>query len=274
MRIRIPDNFSKTLNTQSAYDIRMLTIGLLGCGNIGNIIVKNHVGVDIVALFDQMPARAEELGRLCHAKAFGDIEDFLSEDFDLVVEAASVSAAQEYALSVLEHGKDLVVMSVGAFADDDFREEITERARALGRRIHIPSGAIFGLDNLKIGQISGITKLLLKTTKNPRSLNMTCTERTLLFSGQANECIKHYPKNTNVSVALELAAGRTVEVELWADPDVDRNVHEIVIEGDFGEATITVRNLPSPDNPATSYLAALSIITLLKNLSDPMRIGT
>lgn len=252
----------------------MLTIGLLGCGNIGNIIAKNHVGVEIVALFDQMPERAEELGRLCGAEAFGDIEEFLNEDFDLVVEAASVSAAQEYALSVLEHGKDLVVMSVGAFADEDFRDEIVRRAAALGRRIYIPSGAIFGLDNLKIGQISGITKLLLRSTKSPRSLNMECTERTLLFSGRANECIKHYPKNTNVSVALELAAGRPVEVELWADPDVDRNVHEIVIEGDFGEATITVRNRPSPDNPSTSYLAALSIITLLKNLSEPMRIGT
>lgn len=252
----------------------MLTIGLLGCGNIGNIIVKNHVGVEIVALFDQMPARAEALARLCHATAFGNIEDFLNEDFDLVVEAASVSAAQEYALPVLEHGKDLVVMSVGAFADEAFKSEITTRAAALGRRIHIPSGAIFGLDNLKIGQISGITKLLLRTTKSPRSLNMSCTERTLLFSGQANECIRHYPKNTNVSVALEIAAGRPVDVELWADPAVDRNVHEIFIEGDFGEATIVVRNLPSPDNPATSYLAALSIVTLLKNLSEPMRVGT
>ncbi|MDD3622841.1 MAG: aspartate dehydrogenase [Methanofollis sp.] len=253
----------------------MLTIGLLGCGNIGNIIIKNHVGVDIVALYDQMPGRAEEAGKLCDAKVFGNIEDFLNEDYDIVVEAASIAAAQQYAASVLEHGKDLVVMSVGVFADETFRYEITDLATSLGQKIYIPSGAIFGLDNLKIGQVSGITRLLLRTTKNPRSLNIEeCTERTCLFSGMANECIKHYPKNTNVSVALELAADRDVEVELWADPDVDRNVHEIFIEGDFGEATITVKNRPSPDNPATSYLAALSIVTLLKNLGEPMRVGT
>ncbi|TAJ44594.1 aspartate dehydrogenase [Methanofollis fontis] len=252
----------------------MLTIGLLGCGNIGNIIVKNHVGVEIVALFDQMPGRAEELGRLCGARAFANIEEFFNQEFDIVVEAASVSAAHQYAMAALEHGKDLVVMSVGAFADEGFREDLNDLARRLGRRIYVPSGAIFGLDNLKIGQISGISKLLLRSTKNPRSLNMETTERTLLFSGQANECIRHYPKNTNVSVALELAAGRPVEVELWADPAVDRNVHEIIIEGDFGEATITVRNRTSPDNPATSYLAALSIVTLLKNLAEPMRVGT
>ena len=71
-----------------------------------------------------------------------------------------------------------------------------------------------------------------------------------------------------------VSAGQDADVELWVDPAVDRNIHEITIEGDFGNAYIRVRNLPSPDNPATSYLAALSILTLLKNLDSPMKIGT
>jgi predicted dinucleotide-utilizing enzyme len=96
----------------------------------------------------------------------------------------------------------------------------------------------------------------------------------LIFRGKANECIKEFPKNVNVSVALSLAAGREVDVELWADPDVDRNVHEIIAEGEFGDAYIRVRNTPSPDNPATSYLAALSILTLLRDMDDPLVVGT
>ncbi|MCJ7794380.1 MAG: DUF108 domain-containing protein, partial [Methanoregulaceae archaeon] len=67
---------------------------------------------------------------------------------------------------------------------------------------------------------------------------------------------------------------RDVDVELWVDPAVDRNVHEVIMEGDFGEADIRVTNLPSPDNPATSYLAALSILSLLKGLEDPIIVGT
>jgi aspartate dehydrogenase len=63
-------------------------------------------------------------------------------------------------------------------------------------------------------------------------------------------------------------------VELWVDPSVDRNVHEVFIEGSFGETYIKVTNVPSPDNPATSYLAALSILSLLNNLSDPIIVGT
>jgi predicted dinucleotide-utilizing enzyme len=131
-----------------------------------------------------------------------------------------------------------------------------------------------GLDNIKAGQISGIDRLLLRTTKSPGSLGLEANERRLVFSGKSNECIKEFPKNVNVSVALGLAAGTDADVELWVDPGVDRNIHEIFVEGEFGDAYIKVRNVPSPDNAATSYLAALSILTLLRNLENPLVIGT
>jgi predicted dinucleotide-utilizing enzyme len=73
---------------------------------------------------------------------------------------------------------------------------------------------------------------------------------------------------------MSLAAGQDTDVELWVDPAVDKNVHELFIEGSFGETYIKVTNLPSPDNPATSYLAALSILSLLKNLDNPLVVGT
>jgi aspartate dehydrogenase len=158
--------------------------------------------------------------------------------------------------------------------DSVFRDEIRKTAVRFGQKIHVPSGAIFGLDNLKIGKISEIKRLLLRTTKSPASLGITADTRRLIFSGKANECIKAFPKNVNVSVAMSLASGHDTDVELWVDPSVDRNVHELFIEGSFGETYIKVTNVPSPGNPATSYLAALSILSLLNNLSDPIIIGT
>ena len=252
----------------------MIRVGLIGCGNIGHIIAKHAQGVKIVALFDKYPERADALERVTGAKASETFESFIGGTFDIVVEAASVSAVREYAEEVLSHNKDLVIMSVGALADREFCYRLRALARENKRRIYIPSGAIFGLDNLKVGRISGIKKLLLRTVKSPASLGIDAKERRLIFSGKANECIKAFPKNVNVSVAMSLAAGRDTDVELWVDPAVDRNVHEMVIEGDFGDTTIRVTNVPSPDNPATSYLAALSILSLLKNLDDPIVIGT
>lgn len=50
--------------------------------------------------------------------------------------------------------------------------------------------------------------------------------------------------------------------------------HEILVTGEFGEIEIKITNLPSPENPATSYLAALSLITLLNDLGNVLQIGT
>ncbi len=252
----------------------MMRIGLLGCGNIGHIIAGHADGFEISAVYDKVFLKAQETAGICHGHAYEDFESFLSADVDIVVEAASVNAVRAYAEKVLSRKKDLVIMSVGALADPVFRENVWETARREGRRVYIPSGAIFGLDNLKIGKISQITKLLLRTTKSPASLGIDSGERKKIFSGKANECIKAYPKNVNVSVAMSLAAGQDADVELWVDPAVDKNIHELFIEGDFGETYIKVTNLPSPDNPATSYLAALSILSLLKEIGDPFVVGT
>ncbi|MDD1691255.1 MAG: aspartate dehydrogenase [Methanoregula sp.] len=252
----------------------MMRIGLLGCGNIGHIIARHAGSFTISAVFDQVAARADEIASISGATVYHDFDSFISADFDIVVEAASVSAVKRYAPEVLSHHKDMVIMSVGALTDAGFRESIRTKARENGRKIYIPSGAIFGLDNLKIGRISTIKKLLLRTTKSPAALGIEAKERKQIFAGKANECIKAYPKNVNVSVAMSLAAGMDTDVELYVDPSVNQNVHELFIEGDFGETYIRVTNMPSPDNPATSYLAALSVLSLLEKIEDPIIIGT
>ena len=251
----------------------MITVGLLGCGNIGHVIAKSQENFKITAVYDVVFERAEEFGREFGATPYSDFSGFLKESTDIVVEAASVAAATSHAKSILLAGKDLVIMSVGALADISLREELIQTAREMKKKIHIPSGAIMGLDNIRVGQISGIDKFVLRTTKNPKSLSREAEEKTCIFSGKAYDCVHQYPKNTNVAESLSLACGRDVDVELWMDPKEDRNMHEIFFEGEFGEAYVRVRNVPSPDNPATSYLAALSILTLLKNLDNPLVIG-
>lgn len=252
----------------------MVSIGLLGCGNIGHIIARHRENVNITALYDRIFERAKELEMQTRAVAYESFEEFLAQDFDLVVEAASVRAVKLYAGDILKNKKHIVIMSVGALSEPAFRDDLVETARHIGRKIYIPSGAVMGLDNLKVGRISHIQSLILKTTKSPASLGISADRRTLVFQGKAHDCIREFPKNVNVSVALSLAAGKDVDVELWADPTVDRNVHEIYAEGEFGDAYIRVRNVPSPDNAATSYLAALSILTLLRDLDEPLVVGT
>lgn len=253
-----------------------MRIGLLGCGNIAGIIAsRGEAVVEIVACHDQRSDRSERYAERTGAKHYADIGSFLDADFPLLVEAASVAAVRDHLHGGLSRGKDIVVLSVGALVESAFLGSARKIAAANGCRIHVPSGAVFGLDNLKVARISRFDRLLLRSTKPPRALGMSnCVTRTCVFRGPASEAVRRYPRNINVSAALALAAGMEPQVEIWADPAVSSNQHEIEAQGEFGTVAITTNNLPSPDNPATSYLAALSVLTLLRDLADPVTVGT
>lgn len=254
----------------------MMRIGVLGCGNIAGIIASRGEAVaKIVACHDRQPDRAERYAQRTGAEPYRDAAAFLAADFPLLVEAASIDAVREHLHAALSRAKDVVVLSVGALLEASFLARAREIALANGCRIHIPSGAVFGLDNIKVARISRFERLLLRSTKSPRALGMgDCRTRTCVFRGPAGEAVRAHPRNINVSAALALAAGIEPQVEIWADPAVNANRHEIEAQGEFGRVAITTDNLPSPDNPATSYLAALSVLTLLRDLADPVTVGT
>lgn len=251
----------------------MTRVGLLGCGNIGGIIAERSEA-EIVAVHDMCPERANKVAQHCGATVVDDLCEFLHSDFDVLVEAASVDAVRNYASAALEAGKDLVILSIGGLVNTDFREALIASARTRGRRIHLPSGALAGLDAVTVGRISPLHTLRLCTTKPPVSLGVEVNQRTRVFSGPASACIEQFPRNINVAVTLSIAAGREADVELWADPEVHGNIHEILAEGEFGRISVRLDNQPSPDNPRTSYLAALSVLSLLADLGEPLRIGT
>ena len=166
-----------TINRFTHNLLTMIKIGLLGCGNIGHIIATHASGFEISAVFDKVPGRAQEIAAISGSRVCKDFGSFINADIDIVVEAASVSAAKAYAIEVLTHRKDMVIMSVGALTDAEFREKYRTAAQASAKKVYVPSGAIFGLDNLKVGRISTISRLLLKTTKSPASSGLKQTQK-------------------------------------------------------------------------------------------------
>ena len=102
-----------------------------------------------------------------------------------------------------------------------------------------------------------------------------CNEPTLVFSGTAREAAKGFPANLNVAVDLSLAGigpDRTM-LEIWADPTVVRNTHRIVVNSDSARLDMTIENIPSK-NPKTGRITALSVMSTLRKLISPLRIGT
>ena len=96
-----------------------------------------------------------------------------------------------------------------------------------------------------------------------------------VFCGTAREACRGFPSNLNVSAAVSLVGigpDRTM-VRIVADPELSRNCHDITVEGEFGLLRVHIENIPS-ENPKTGRLTALSIIRSVRDVFDPVRIGT
>ena len=269
----------------------ILKIGLVGCGAIGTEIAsaidRKEISAELIAICDHTLGKAEMLMNTLKKppKKLGLSE--LVKVSDIVVEAASQKAVPAVARAALEGGRDLMIMSVGALLEPDIFDMIKNLADKNGCKVYIPSGAISGLDGLKSARLGNIRRVTLTTTKNPigfegapyvleRGIDLTkLKEATVLFEGPAVDAVRAFPANVNVAATLSLTAGSSeVMVKVIADPNVSVNIHEIAAEGDFGRLTTRVENVPSPKNPKTSYLAALSAIATLRSIIEPVKIGT
>ncbi|MFH0817226.1 MAG: aspartate dehydrogenase [Candidatus Micrarchaeota archaeon] len=255
-----------------------LKIGIIGCGAIGTAIakaVKEGRGGDarVVMVFDTDTAKAKELASKTGSKISTGAGELILKS-DLVVECASQNAVREYGPKVAGK-KDFMVLSVGALLDEKLRTELITKAKAKGKKIYVPSGAVCGLDGLKGARVGEIDSVKLTTTKPPKSLGLDISEKNVVFSGTPEEAVKKFPANINVSAALRLVSGNAkVTVEIVADPSAKLNKHEILAVGDFGGLACRTENLPSKDNPKTSALAAMSAVATIKRLTETLIIGT
>ncbi len=266
-----------------------LRIGVVGGGAIGATICRalddGTVPAKLVGLCELDEARAAELlGSLTRpvpALALAPLADAS----DLVVEAVGKSAVRAIVTAAIERGADVMVMSVSGLLDAD---DLCALAARCGRRILVPTGAIAGLDALRAAALAGVDSVILTTTKPPRGLAGApyvvakqldlehFTAPVVIFEGSAREAVEAFPANVNVSAALALAgigADRT-RVRVVCDPTAHSNRHSIEIVGACGRVEVHVDNVPSPQNPKTSHLAAVSAIALLKRLTDAVQVGS
>jgi aspartate dehydrogenase len=266
----------------------MTRVALAGLGAVGAELARaitHDLGtatVTAVAVRDVGRARAllDALG--CDA-AIVPLDE-LGEHADVVIEALPPELLREVAAPALERGVDVVVLSCGALLD---AWDLVDVAAANGARLHVPSGAVLGLDGIRAAAEGPIRSVRIVTRKpvagllggayvtahHPDLADLTAAR--LVFAGSARAAIAHFPANVNVAVAVSLAGigpDRT-QVEIHADPTVTRNTHLIEVDAEAARFSITVEGVPSA-NPRTGRLTALSVLALLRARDAPLRIGT
>jgi aspartate dehydrogenase len=239
------------------------TIGIIGCGAIGTLIAQavqqGIVPADRLVLFDIDKPKAEKLrrGLSVPTVTVAGLEEMIKLKPDVIVEAASIKAVKDYAERIITENIDLIVMSVGALLEMNLESD----------RIHIPSGAIGGLDAISSAALVGIQEAVLTTRKNPEVLDLYSQAEEVVYEGTAQEAIQRFPREMNVAATLALTVGpEKVKVRVISDPKVKENVHEIRVKWKHGEMLLQFCNEPHPENPKTSALSAWSAIRLLKQL--------
>ena len=209
----------------------------------------------------------------------------LAERADIVVECAPAAVFRAIAEPVVRAGGTLVAISAGALLD---HVDLVETARATGAQIVVPSGAVMGLDAVRGAAESGIASVTMITRKPPGGLagaphlvehgiDVNGLDAPLkVFEGSARDGARGFPANVNVAAALGLAGvgPERTRLEIWADPGVTRNTHEIRLEAETVRFRLRIENVPSRENPRTGRSVAPSVIATLRRFVAPLVVGT
>ena len=243
----------------------MRKVGIIGCGAIGSLIAKaaesKIIKCDELILYDYNSEKADSLHRSLRVQStvVESVDEMISHQPAIIVEAASQQAVKEYLHKILKAEIEVVVMSVGALLDMNVHN----------RLLHIPSGAIGGIDAIASASLAGINEISLTTRKNPQALKTNGHRETVVYDGDAETAVRLFPKEMNVAATLALTVRpQKVKVKVVSDPKIDMNVHEIKVIWKNGEMLLNFENDPHPENPGTSALAAWSAIKLLKDLLE------
>jgi aspartate dehydrogenase len=264
-------------------------VAIAGFGAIGREVARRLdagiAGLSLVAVAarDREKARRNAEG-LRHQPKIVPLSS-LPPLADVMVECVPAAAFAEAVGPALDAG--LIVLTVSAAALLD-HPEMVEKAQRSGGRLILATGALLGLDAVKAAAIGTIHRVTMITRKPPRSLAGApylkeqgidldgLDEPLRVFAGTARAGAKAFPANVNVAAALSLAGigPDLTQLEVWADPSLERNTHRIEVEADSARFSMAIENVPSEANPGTGKITALSLIAALKDLDAPFRVGT
>lgn len=262
----------------------MKKLVIVGCGKLADIVCDALIDgflpdYQLVGVLSRTQEKANAIATKINnsgydyaCKACSSLDDLLALKPDYLVESASPSALKELALPALKNGTSLVVLSIGAFADNDFYKDVEATARENYNKVHIVSGATGGFDVLRTVSLMGNTTVSFDTEKGPASLKDSSVyddqlqnEKRTVFKGNAQEAIALFPTKVNVSVAASLASagpGNT-KVSVTSIPDFVGDDHRIEIKNDQVHAVIDVYS-------KTAQIAGWSVVNTLRNITSPI----
>ena len=262
-----------------------MQIGIIGTGAIGGYVRDElqRRGFAIRALL-VLPENVEETaGEFPDCVCVSSAAD-LPDDIGHMIDCGGHNALKIHGPEILRRSFDLTTVSVGALADAGLYSDLDRAAAEGNARLYLVSGAIAALDCLRAARVGNLRSVTYTGRKPPKAwkgspadekldLDSLAGDAQVHFEGTARAAATQYPENANVAAAVALAGAGfdKTKVKLIADPNVDQNIHEIVAEGDFGQFSFEIRGNALPDNPKSSAIAAMSVVSRLEQETQRIR---
>ena len=147
-------------------------IALIGYGAIGaavhRLLLAHADQVELVAVLVRDRAASQALAPQAAALMVDQLPELLQRQPTLVVECAGHQAVDLYGVAVLQAGVDLLVVSIGALAEPAREAALVQAARAAGKRLLLPAGAIGGVDWLAAARLAGLRQVTYRSRKPAR----------------------------------------------------------------------------------------------------------
>lgn len=254
----------------------MKRIGLFGCGKLNKIVVDCYKkglleGYEIVGCYSKTRESREAMARNLNVEVCNSFDELLNRDIEYLVEATNPQATKEILCKTLDKKINVVLLSIGALAEEEFYKLVEQKAKENYVKVHLASGAISGFEVLKTAKIMGLTKAQLTNTKGPKALAKTSlynenmlNQDKIAFEGTAYEAIHNLPTGINVGVATALATMgvNDTKILIKTTPEFIGDSQCIDIEvNDEIKAHLDVYS-------KTSDIAGYSVVALLQNLNS------
>ena len=260
------------------------SLAIVGCGKLADIVADAIISgllpdYKLIGAYSRTKDKAIRLANKINNADLGYTcspcdtnESLLAMKPDYIVESASPSAMKALAVPALKNGSSILTLSIGAFADEAFYEEVKQAARQNNTRVHLVSGAIGGFDVLRTVSLMEDCTVSFDTEKGPNSLKNTevydeglQTEKRKVFEGNAKEAIALFPTKVNVAVAASLASvgPNDIKVSVTSTPGYVGDDHRIEIKSDQVHAVVDVYS-------KTAQIAGWSVVNTLRNITSPI----
>lgn len=240
-----------------------IRVGIVGYGHLGQFLVDRiqregpGVGLSLAFVWNRNADKFSD--SLPKDLILTNLSEFTHKKADLIVEVCHPQIVKEFGVNFLTHA-NLLVGSPSALSDSQLNQELRCSAQKHGNTLYVPSGALWGGQDIQRLNDSGSLKALsIRMSKHPSCFRLTGgllsdwsedEGRRVLFHGSVAELCPIAPNNVNTMAAAAIAASTLgfhgVTGEIVSDTALaDYHLVEVEVTGPDGFSVTTVRRNPA-----------------------------